>query len=428
LSAVEAISAMRAGEFDAQTLVSACLQRIAAREPTIEAWAQLDVEGAMRQARARDREPRNGLLHGLPIAVKDVIDVAGLATGCGSPIHAGAIARVDAACVAAARAAGAVILGKTHTAELANTAPPPTRNPLAIDHTPGGSSSGSAAAVADWMVPLAFGTQTAGSTIRPAAFCGVIGYKPSFGLINRAGLKFSAESLDTIGLFGRTVADVALFAQALTGLSVAPRPDPAGLRIGLHRGPFRDQASAAAHQALEQAAERLASAGAQVTVFEPDWAGERLRDAQQTVMLFELARASRWEWDHARDQLSERFRVNVERGLAIDALRHQQALRELGAARARIEVHAGEFDGILSFAAPGEAPEGLSSTGDSVFNRIWTGLGVPCLSLPAGTGPQGLPLAVQWIGWPWSDQAMLATAHAIEPVITAAAGPPRAPR
>jgi Asp-tRNA(Asn)/Glu-tRNA(Gln) amidotransferase A subunit family amidase len=153
-----------------------------------------------------------------------------------------------------------------------------------------------------------------------------------------------------------------------------------------------------------------------------------LRDAQQTVMLFELARASRWEWDHARDQLSERFCANVERGLAIDALRHQQALRELGAARARIEAHAGEFDGILSFAAPGEAPEGLSSTGDSVFNRIWTGLGVPCLSLPAGTGPQGLPLAVQWIGWPWSDQAMLATAHAIEPVITAAAGPPRAPR
>ena len=417
LGAVAAIAAIREGSLKSQTLVQACLARIAERESTLEAWAQLDAEGALRAARDRDRERPTGLLHGLPIAVKDVIDVAGLATGCGSPIHAGAIARVDAACVAAARAAGAVILGKTHTAELANTEPPPTRNPWAISHTPGGSSSGSAAAVADRMVTLAFGTQTAGSTIRPAAYCGIVGYKPSFGRINRAGLKFSAESLDTIGLMGRSVADVALFGQALTGLAAAPDSDPARLRIGLHRGPFRDQASRPAQAALEEVAQRLAAAGARVTAFEPDWAGDRLREAQQTVMLFELARASRWEWEQARGDLSERFRANVERGLAIDAQAHERALRHVADARALATTELKDLDGILTFAAPGEAPQGLSSTGDSVFNRIWTALGLPCLSLPAGLGPQGLPLAVQWVGLPWSDAATLASALAIERVL-----------
>lgn len=419
LGAVEALAAIRRGELDSQTLVRACLDRIAEREPMVEAWAWLDAEGALRAARDRDREPPTGPLHGLPVAVKDVIDVAGLPTGCGSTIHAGAIARVDAACVAAVRAAGGVILGKTQTAELANTEPPPTRNPRAMAHTPGGSSSGSAAAVADRMVPLSFGTQTAGSTIRPAAYCGIVGYKPSFGLINRSGLKFSAESLDTIGLMARTVADVSLFAQALTGLGVQTRIDTVGLRIALHRGPFRDQASQAAQAALDEAAHRLARSGAIVSNFEPDWAGERLRHAQQTVMLYELARASRWEWDQARAALSARFRANVERGLAIDAQAHARAMVDIVEARARVTAALKDVDGILTFAAPGEAPQGLSSTGDSVFNRIWTALGVPCISLPAGLGPQGLPLAVQWVGAPWSDAATLAAARVIESVLSA---------
>jgi len=414
MGAAEAARAIRSGTLDSQTLVQACLDRIAEREPEVMAWAHLDPEAALAQARVRDGQAPTGLLHGVPMGVKDVIDVQGLPTGCGSPIHAGAIARVDAACVALARAAGAVILGKTHTAEFANTAPPPTRNPIAVGHTPGGSSSGSAAAVADAMVPLALGTQTVGSTIRPAAFCGIVGYKPSFGLINRAGLKFSAESFDTIGLMGRSVADVALLGQALAGIEPGSARDVRGLRIGLCLGAFREAASRAARTRLEVVAQRLSDAGAIVSEFEPAWADERLREAHQTVMLHELARASLWEYQHHRDRLSERFRINVEKGLAISIEAWQRSSQVIRRCRQEMAAVAATLDGVLTFAAPGEAPEGLASTGDSVFNRIWTALAVPCLSLPAGTGEMGLPLAVQWVGFEGQDAETLATAAAIE--------------
>jgi len=414
MGAAEAARAIRSGTLDSQTLVQACLDRIAEREPEVMAWAHLDPEAALAQARVRDGQAPTGLLHGVPMGVKDVIDVQGLPTGCGSPIHAGAIARVDAACVALARAAGAVILGKTHTAEFANTAPPPTRNPIAVGHTPGGSSSGSAAAVADAMVPLALGTQTVGSTIRPAAFCGIVGYKPSFGLINRAGLKFSAESFDTIGLMGRSVADVALLGQALAGIEPGSARDVRGLRIGLCLGAFREAASRAARTRLEVVAQRLSDAGAIVSEFEPAWADERLREAHQTVMLHELARASLWEFAHHRECLSERFRINVEKGLAISIEAWQRSSQVIRRCRQEMAAVAATLDGVLTFAAPGEAPEGLASTGDSVFNRIWTALAVPCLSLPAGSGEMGLPLAVQWVGFEGQDAETLATAAAIE--------------
>jgi Asp-tRNA(Asn)/Glu-tRNA(Gln) amidotransferase A subunit family amidase len=414
MGAAEAARAIRSGTLDSQTLVQVCLDRIAEREPDVMAWAHLDPEAALAQARVRDGQAPTGLLHGVPMGVKDVIDVQGLPTGCGSPIHAGAIARVDAACVALARAAGAVILGKTHTAEFANTAPPPTRNPIAVGHTPGGSSSGSAAAVADAMVPLALGTQTVGSTIRPAAFCGIVGYKPSFGLINRAGLKFSAESFDTIGLMGRSVADVALLGQALAGIEPGSARDVRGLRIGLCLGAFREAASRAARTRLEVVAQRLSDAGAIVSEFEPAWADERLREAHQTVMLHELARASLWEFAHHRECLSERFRINVEKGLAISIEAWQRSSQVIRRCRQEMAAVAATLDGVLTFAAPGEAPEGLASTGDSVFNRIWTALAVPCLSLPAGSGEMGLPLAVQWVGFEGQDAETLATAAAIE--------------
>lgn len=419
LGAVDAARSIRESRLDSETLVRACLDRIAGREPEVLAWAHLDADGALAQARARDAQAPIGLLHGVPIGVKDVIDVEGLPTACGSPIHAGSLARVDAACVALVRAAGAVILGKTHTAEFANTAPPPTRNPIAPSHTPGGSSSGSAAAVADAMVPLALGTQTVGSTIRPAAFCGIVGYKPSFGLINRAGLKFSAESFDTIGLMGRSVADVALLARVLAGVHPHGARDVRGLRIGLCLGAFRDAASVAARTALESSAVCLREAGAIVTEFEPAWADERLRDAHQTVMLHELARASLWEVQHHAGELSERFRLNIEKGLSIDTAQWQASRRQIADCRLRMAAQSQELDGVLTFAAPGEAPEGLGSTGDSVFNRIWTALAGPCLSLPAGRGEQGLPLAVQWVGFEGEDAAALAAAAAIEEVLAA---------
>lgn len=419
LSAGAALEAMQRGELDSETLVRACLERIAAREPDVQAWAHLDAEGALRQARERDRGPRTGPLHGLPIGVKDVIDVAGLPTGCGSIIHAGAIARVDAACVALARLNGAVVLGKTHTAEFANTASPPTRNPRGLSHTPGGSSSGSAAAVADCMVPLALGTQTVGSTIRPAAFCGIVGFKPSFGRINRAGLKFSSESLDTIGLMARGVADVALLAQALAGIESTPRRPLRGLRVGVCRGAFRSFASAESEALLQSVADRLAREGARLEAFEPEWADDSLREAHQTVMFHELARATLWEYQHHRESLSERFRRSVEQGLAIDAQRYALAKRALRTACAALATEQERLDGILTFAAPGEAPEGLASTGDSIFSRVWTALELPCVSLPAGTGVRGLPLAVQWVGMPGGDEAALSVAASIEALLAA---------
>ncbi len=217
LTATEATALISAGRLSSSALVQSCLDRIAMRESTVHAWADLNPAAAMDQARARDAEAAKGPLHGLPVAVKDVIDVAGAPTGMGSPIYDGYVPFADAACVAALRSAGAVILGKTVTAEFAGVSPGPTTHPAAPDRTPGGSSSGSAAAVADHMVPVALGTQTGGSIIRPAAFCGVVGFKPSFGTINRAGLKFAAESFDTIGMMARDVDDIALVWRVLVG-------------------------------------------------------------------------------------------------------------------------------------------------------------------------------------------------------------------
>ena len=241
-----------------------------------------------------------------------------------------------------------------------------------------------------------------------------MGYKPSFGLINRAGLKFSAESFDTIGLLGRDVADVALLSQALAGIAAIHHRDVRGLRIGLCLGAFREVASGAARTRLEDVAHRLGQAGAVVSDFEPEWADERLREAHQTVMLHELARASLWEYQHQRDRLSERFRINVEKGLTIGVEAWQRSSQLIRSCRREMAGAAAGLDGVLTFASPGEAPEGLSNTGDSVFNRIWTALAVPCLSLPTGTGEKGLPLAVQWVGFEGQDADTLASAAAIE--------------
>ncbi len=217
LTASQAAALIAAGQLSSVELVQSCLDRIALRESTLHAWSYLDPEQAIHQARARDAASPAGPLHGIPIAVKDVIDVSGMPTGMGSSIYDGYRPRADAACVAVLRAAGAVILGKTVTAEFAGVSPGATTHPLAPAHTPGGSSSGSAAAVADGMVPVAFGTQTGGSIVRPASFCGIMGFKPSYGTVNRAGLKLAAESLDTIGLMARDIDDVALFWRALVG-------------------------------------------------------------------------------------------------------------------------------------------------------------------------------------------------------------------
>ncbi len=418
LGANSAAAKIKAGELSSEALVQACLDRAADREPQIRAWSWLDADAALAQARACDRAvgPK-GPLHGVPVGVKDVIDTADMPTAYGSAIYKGYHPRADAACVSLARAAGAVILGKTETAEFASIHPAATRNPLAPAHTPGGSSSGSAAAVADFMVPLALGTQTGGSTIRPAAFCGVVGYKPSFNRINRAGLKFSAESFDTIGLFARSVDDIALLAHVMSGqerLGDAELREVKAPRIGLCRTSRWSQASSQMREAIESAAQQMAAAGADVELVElvPDF--EQLHEAHALIMQYEAARATAWEYRVHGDLLSPAFHRRMRAGLAIPYERYEGALRQAESGRQDFADVWGELDVLITPSAVDEAPLGLENTGDAVFNRIWTLLGVPCVHLPFGTGTAGLPLGLQVVGRRQDDVATLTCARWIE--------------
>ena len=399
---------MRSGETTSEALVSACLERIAQRDETVRAWAFIDRDAALAQARALDRAPRRSRLHGVPFGIKDIIDTADLPTEYNSPIYRGHRPKADAACVTLLRQAGCVILGKTVTTEFANNHPSQTRNPHNSAHTPGGSSSGSAAAVAHGMVPFALGTQTGGSVIRPAAYCGAYAIKPSFGAINRAGTKFLAESLDTIGIFARSADELALAMEVLTGrtpASTSGRP-----RIGLCRTPRWSVADPTVQATVEKAARTLAKAGATVRDFELPAGSADLFDRHKIIMGYETARALGWEyWNHA-EQLSATLRTRLEEGWKVpradyDAMReHARRLRRQLAEALR------EVDFLITPSAPSEAPASLASTGDPVFNRAWTLLGVPCVTIPHGNGPHGLPLAVQLVGAHESDMQLLAWA------------------
>jgi Asp-tRNA(Asn)/Glu-tRNA(Gln) amidotransferase A subunit family amidase len=411
LSAADAARRISRGELSSEALVQACLERIAAREREVRAWAFLDPELALAQARKHDRETPRGPLHGIPIGIKDVIDTADMPTEYGSPIYRGHRPHSDAACVAQLRNAGCVILGKTETTEFANNHPSRTRNPHKSTHTPGGSSSGSAAAVADYMVPLALGTQTGGSTIRPAAYCGTVGYKPSFGSINRAGLKFVAESLDTIGLFARTAEDAALAIHVLTGRALLVSASDGSPRIGLCRTQRWKEADGATHEGIERAAAAAAKAGARVTEFELPVGSERLFDEHATIMQFEAARALAWEYTHHRDQISKSLRPRLDEGLQFPRAAYDAARELARDCRRRLADEMRELDFLLTPSAPGEAPDTLDTTGSSLFNRVWTLLGVPCVTLPCGVGPNGLPLGVQLVGRYDADMQLLAWAQ-----------------
>jgi Asp-tRNA(Asn)/Glu-tRNA(Gln) amidotransferase A subunit family amidase len=396
----------------AEAQVSACLERIADRDGELRAWACVERDYALAQARALDRAPRRGPLHGMAFGIKDVIDTAELPTEYNSPIYRGHRPKADAACVMALKAAGAVILGKTATTEFANNHPAPTRNPHNLAHTPGGSSSGSAAAVADFMVPAALGTQTGGSVIRPAAYCGVAAIKPSFGSINRAGLKFVAESLDTIGVLAREVEDLALALQALSGREP---PDFASFdgrpRVGLCRTPRWQDADAATQANLEDAARRLAAAGAQVRDYEMPRDSVQLFDRHKVIMGFESARALAWEYRTHPDLISASLRPRLEEGWKVTRADYD-AMRALAErCRRALADDLRDIDFLLTPSAPGEAPASLASTGDPVFNRAWTLLGVPCVTLPYGRGPKGLPLGVQLVGAFDADSALLGWAR-----------------
>jgi Asp-tRNA(Asn)/Glu-tRNA(Gln) amidotransferase A subunit family amidase len=413
LTASAAAARLESGTLAAESLVRDCLNRAEQRN-AVKAWVWLDPELALSQARAADRAGRPGVLKGMPVGVKDVIDTYDMPTQHGSPIYRSNRPFADAACVALTRAAGGVILGKTVTTEFANRHPRETVHPHNPAHTPGGSSSGSAAAVADFQVPVGFGTQTGGSTIRPAAFCGVIGYKPSFGEFSRVGIKMQCHNLDTLGLICRSLDDLSLMRAALL---VQPRRavDRAGLapRIGFCRTPAWDHASPDTQDLLERTASRLSAAGAMVKDVAP--APADILDQQRRIFEFEAARNYAWEYEVHGDKLSPALRDGLLKpGRALPLSAYIEAIESAEAFRARLDDFFGEVDLLLAPSAVGEAPEGLGSTGDARFNAIWTLAWTPCVMLPAGTGSKGLPLGIQLVGARFRDEALLDAAAWVE--------------
>lgn len=413
LSASEAAWRIAAGKLSAEEYVAAHLERIRQRNGDVQAWVHCNPETALAQARMVDRTKPQSPLAGVPVGFKDVIDTAGMPTGYNSPIYRDYVPQVDAACVAMVRHASGIVLGKTVTTEFASRTPGPTRNPLNLAHSPGGSSSGSAAAVADFMVPLAFGTQTGGSVIRPAAFCGIVGYKPSFGTINRAGLKQLAESLDTIGVMARSVEDCALLthvvsARRLPDFSTALALTP---RVGLLRTSRWSDASPAAQVALDAAAAAIAKKGARVTDVSMPAEFDRLHEDQMVIMIFEAARALAHERFTHPEMLSEYLRNKLEDYWHKPREAYTAVMRHALDCRRMYADLVADFDVLLTLSAPGEAPQGITGTGSSLFNRVWTLLGAPCVTIPAGTGPLGLPLGVQIIGAYDDDERVLRIAE-----------------
>lgn len=415
LTASAAFKRLQRRQLTAQQLLGACLERIRDQEPQVLAWRHIDAERALEHARALDAGPIRGPLHGLPLGVKDLFDTRDFPTGYGSPIYQHHRPVTDAAAVALCRSAGAIVLGKTVTTEFATFTPGPTRNPHNPGHTPGGSSSGSAAAVAANMVPLALGTQTAASIVRPAAYCGIVGFKPGFGLISRAGVKSLSESLDTVGGFGRSVADVALLTSVMANAAAwRDLPEDSKPRIGVCRTPHWDNASAAAQQAYEATAQRLARAGAFVVdVSLPD-AVAALTEVHDEVMCAEAFKALADERLHHAEWLSERLRAMLERGAAVTYEQTVSHRAHVASARHQLGRGFAGYDLLMTPSACGEADAGLTATGDPLFSRIWSLLGLPSVALPTGFGPQGLPLGIQLIGPSMSDTATLGFAHWIE--------------
>ena len=411
----EVVRSLAEGTSTVESVAGALLEGIDAHEPTVRAWTYLDPDAVLARARQLDLvEPaRRGVLHGLPIGVKDIFDTHDMPTAYGSPIYEGHRPAVDAASVAIARRCGMLPLGKLVTTEFAAWPPGPTVNPHDVTRTPGGSSSGSAAAVAAGMVPVAFATQTTGSIVRPAAFCGVVGYKPSHGTLPTSGVKAISESFDTVGVIARTVADAALVVGALSGRSLEPPEELPAPRLGICRTyewPAASAETVALFDALPDLLERAGARSRQVVL--PDVFAE-LAAAQGTIWTFEIARCLADEHERFRELIREPLRGMLDDGAAIPVSEYDascRCVRECGAGLGTV------FDGVdavLVPAAPGEAPE-VATTGDPVFNRGWSALGVPAITVPAGVGPSGLPLGVQIIAPRGQDARALVCAAWVE--------------
>jgi len=409
--------------------VQACLERIEQVEPMVQAWTFLDPEHALAQARAADELRQTGQstgpLHGLPVGIKDIMDTADMPTENGTVLHKGRMVRQDAWVVSRLRAAGAVILGKTVTTECAYYAPGKTRNPHNAEHTPGGSSSGSAAAVAASMVPLALGSQTNGSVIRPAAFCGAFGFKPTHGLIPRSGILMLSRALDHVGMFARSLEDLALVAEELAGYderdpdtrprariafsSIAAEPPPIEPMFAFIKTPHWERADAECREAFEELVETLGDRVEEVELSLnalDGWAW------QKTIMEADMAANLEPLWRAGRDQLSPQLAALMERGRELRAIDYQRALRAVGPAIASLdELFMERYDAILTPAAPGPAPKGLDSTGNPAFCTLWTLLGMPAVTLPLMQSSAGLPIGVQLVGRRDFDARLLRTAR-----------------
>jgi Asp-tRNA(Asn)/Glu-tRNA(Gln) amidotransferase A subunit family amidase len=415
LAALDLARRIEAGELTPRAVVELCAEAIAADEAKIGAFVTLDLAAARRAA--EDSRLAATPLCGLPVGIKDIYDTADLPTQYGSPIYAGHRPRADAAAVVMVRRAGGVIAGKTVTTEFASLVPAGTRNPNNLAHTPGGSSSGSAAAVAAAMLPITLGSQTAGSIIRPAAFCGVAGFKPSYRLIPTVGMKCYAWHLDTAGLFAAGIADVAFAAAAITDRDLrVDRAAPAAPRIGLVRTHLWPQASAAMHGAVEAAAGAAQEAGATVTERTLPPILQEAHRAQFTIQDYEAFRALAFEYDRHRDEIARPLREQLDRAAAIPAADYDAARRTASRARQALADLMSEDDVLLTPSAPGAAPHGLGSTGDPAFNRLWTLMGTPCVNVP-GLRDGDLPLGVQIVGRFGRDRPALEAALFLEHTI-----------
>jgi Asp-tRNA(Asn)/Glu-tRNA(Gln) amidotransferase A subunit family amidase len=439
LSATEAARLIRDGIISSAQLFEACLARIREVDGDVQAWAFLDPDHALAQARAADQlrlsgQP-TGQLHGVPVGIKDIFDTADMPTENGSVLHAGRTPSRDATAVAMLRSAGAVIMGKTVTTEFAYFSPGKTRNPHNSEHTPGGSSSGSAAAVAAGMVPLALGSQTNGSTIRPAAYCGVIGFKPTHGLVSRHGVLTLSRTLDHVGLFARSIDDIALLAAQLVRydendpdtrpraripfVEVAAEEPPLPPMFAFVKTPYWERADEDTKEGFAELIEQL---GERVEEIEMLPSAIDAWELHRTIMEAEMAANLEREWDKGRDRLSEQLRSQIERGRNVRAIDYQRALSRIAPIHESfLELFEQRCDAILTPAATGAAPKGLSSTGDPVFCTLWTLCGMPAISLPLLQSANGLPLGVQLVGPRDGDARLLRTARWLAAQVAAAA-------
>lgn len=434
LGAAGAAKAIRDGDITSVQLVEACLKRIEEFEPTVQAWTHLDAENALNQAKIADKRhydgDAQGPLNGVPVGIKDIFDTADFPTEHGSPIHEGRRTFNDASAVAQLRQAGAVVMGKTVTTEFAVYAPGKTTNPHDATRTPGGSSSGSAAAVASYMVPLALGSQTNGSTIRPASFCGVVGYKPSFGMVSRSGALKQSPPLDQVGVFARSVEDAAVMAETMMSFDakdshmrpmaspnlsqVAMSEPPMPPKVGFLKSPAWDQAEAETQNAFAEMVDFLGDRCAEVEIGE---AYDEIFELQRVIMEADLAKNFAYDFGRAPDQFSGTLTEMIKRGQSVTAVEYNIAIERQGELELGLDQLMSEYDAILTPSTTGEAPVGLDATGSPIFCTLWTYTGMPAISLPLMQGGAGMPLGVQLVSKKGDDARLLRTAVWLEKCI-----------